>query len=444
MQLCSSGRAADSSNISERRALATGSWIIKKSNEKVIIFIHGLLGSEKTWINSNGAYWPSITAADERFSEYSVYQFSYRSTPLSGNYNVLDAAAALSETLKIEKITTFRRIIFVCHSLGGVLIRYHLVKSAILLYTKDTRFEILLVASPTLGSKYANYLISVLSILGFKQAACLATTQSNEWLANLDRDFTDLKESGKVEIRGKELMEDDSLFRPAVVSSLSAAKYFANPVKVPGSDHFSIAKPGDQEAFQHRVFREFVEEGERLAASKKRFNLEAEDNPRRPRIVFSNVGFANAYDATGLDATGREVFYPECLVIWGILRNIGEMPAVNCRTKIHYMFRAPDGGLPDFPPIDCSEDTPSVAAPAEDFQTSRIELVGERFDEFVRGDLKIFFNIGVSYNDPVRPEAQLLTETTLEISSNGHTFGTDMRRRQILSITPCGERNYVT
>jgi hypothetical protein len=91
----------------------------------------------------------------------------------------------------------------------------------------------------------------------------LRFAQSNAWLNDLDKEFQNLKESGRPRIRGKELVEDDfivlkGLFKRQVVEPFSGARYFGEPFKVPKSDHFSIAKPAGPQAVQHRLLERFI------------------------------------------------------------------------------------------------------------------------------------------------------------------------------------------
>jgi hypothetical protein len=87
--------------------------------------------------------------------------------------------------------------------------------------------------------------------------------RNNVWLLDLDKEFLNLKEGATLRMKGKELVEDKfvvlpKLFGKQVVEPFSGARYFGEPYKVPGSDHFSIAKPKDKEAIQHRLLRQFI------------------------------------------------------------------------------------------------------------------------------------------------------------------------------------------
>jgi len=80
---------------------------------------------------------------------------------------------------------------------------------------------------------------------------------------DLDRDFLTLKESGRLHLRGKELVEDQfiilpRLLRRQIVEPFSGARYFGDALKVANSNHFSIAKIPAQDAIQHKLLVEFI------------------------------------------------------------------------------------------------------------------------------------------------------------------------------------------
>jgi hypothetical protein len=122
-----------------------------------------------------------------------------------------------------------------------------------------------LVASPSLGSRDANIVAGLAHLTGNSQAEALQFSQKNVRLNELDQDFITLKESHRIRIVGKELVEDQAhkpkrwlgIFRQ-MVEPFSAARYFGEPYKVPWSDHSSIAKPIDATAIQHRQLIRFI------------------------------------------------------------------------------------------------------------------------------------------------------------------------------------------
>jgi len=266
-----------------------GDWVKRGSpTAPVVVFIHGVLSSgESCWRHESGAYWPSIIAADPEMSDLSVYVFTYRTGFFSGSYHLADAVDALKEHLALDGITGSAGIVFVCHSMGGIVARRYLVSRATELIERHVQVAIFLLASPSLGADYADWLKPLAKLLGHSQGDALRFARSNIWLADLDRDFLNLKEQGRLSIVGKELIEDRFIalrwfWRKKVVEPFSGARYFGEPYKVPESDHFSIAKIADEHAIQHRQLKRFVVEWRRTRITATTSSESAEQNPMNP------------------------------------------------------------------------------------------------------------------------------------------------------------------
>ncbi|MEH2511710.1 hypothetical protein V1291_003064 [Nitrobacteraceae bacterium AZCC 1564] len=82
---------------------------------------------------------------------------------------------------------------------------------------------------------------------------------------DLDAEFMTLKESGNLNISGRELIEDKALpvarwfgLRRQLVEPFAAARYFGEPLKIAESDHISIAKPCSAGALQYRLLKHFL------------------------------------------------------------------------------------------------------------------------------------------------------------------------------------------
>ncbi|MGX8011838.1 alpha/beta fold hydrolase [Mesorhizobium sp. ORM8.1] len=269
-----------------------GDWVKRGSpTSPVVVFIHGILSSgESCWRHASGAYWPDIVAKDPEMSDLGVYVFTYRTGFFSGSYRLADAVDALKEHLALDGITGSTRIVFVCHSMGGIIARRYLVSRATELIERHVQVAIFLLASPSLGADYADWLKPLAKFFGHSQGDALRFTRSNDWLADLDRDFLNLKEQGRLSIVGKELIEDRFivlrwLWRKQVVEPFSGARYFGEPYKVPESDHFSIAKIENEHAIQHRQLKRFVAEWGRAkisAATSSESVEQSRSNPVEP------------------------------------------------------------------------------------------------------------------------------------------------------------------
>ena len=243
-----------------------GEWLRNPEFGVAVVFIHGVLSSTETcWLHENGASWPALLLEDDSVASAGIYTFEYRTGLFSGTYRIGDAVDALKEQMRLDRLFECRTVLFVAHSMGGIVARKLVVERAEDFRSRDITVAIFLVASPSLGSRYANMLKTLAELVNHTQADALRFSQTNNWLMDLDREFLNLKEAGHVRIVGKELIEDrfvvlPGLIRSQVVEPFSGARYFGEPLKVPGSDHFTIAKPGSADSIQHRLLVRFVRE----------------------------------------------------------------------------------------------------------------------------------------------------------------------------------------
>jgi hypothetical protein len=231
------------------------------------VFVHGILSSGETAWGSPS--WPDLLAAERDLENVGVFVVTYQTGLRSRTYGIADVADYLREHLRLSKLLEKPRIVFVCHSMGGIVVRRFLVANQADLIAKQPSIGLFLVASPSLGSRDAN-MLSVLSfVLQHTQAAALRFSQANTSLDELHRDFRALLSSGRLSIEGRELIEDRpiavkrwlGLWRQ-VVEPFAAAQYFYKPgfepFKVPGSDHVSIVKPLYTGAIQHLMLKSFI------------------------------------------------------------------------------------------------------------------------------------------------------------------------------------------
>ncbi|HKQ13016.1 MAG TPA: tetratricopeptide repeat protein [Steroidobacteraceae bacterium] len=237
----------------------------KPGADTSVIFVHGILSSGETaWLNgTTGSSWPRLLVDDTAGDGYGVYVFTYQTDVFSGSYSLGDVVDALKEHLRLDRALDARRLIFVCHSMGGLAVRKYLVDRSSDLSEKGIAVGLYLVASPSLGSRYADWLSPLARLMGHAQAEALRFVSNNLWLADLDKNFKNLRDSGRLQIVGKELVEDKFVvvrrfLRTQVVAPFSGAVYFGEQFKVARSDHSSIAKPKDNGEIQHRLLLQFI------------------------------------------------------------------------------------------------------------------------------------------------------------------------------------------
>jgi pimeloyl-ACP methyl ester carboxylesterase len=241
-----------------------GNWIRESPDRGVVVFVHGLATDGRAcWTNKNGTYWPDLLAADTVIDGPGIYVFTYRSDAFRAGYHLADAVDALREHLWLDSVLPARHVIFVCHSMGGIVVRRLLVQRRSEFSHAGMPIGLFLLASPSLGSNYAEWFATLARVLGHPQLQTPRFSDDNTWLNDLDRDFVNLQASRRLRLLGKELIEDRLavvprwFWRKQIVRPVSGARHFGEPYKVANSDHGSIAKPADREDIQHRLLREF-------------------------------------------------------------------------------------------------------------------------------------------------------------------------------------------
>src|SRR5579872_3292428 len=97
--------------------------------DRVIVFVHGIYGDAKdTWTAPNGVYWPKLLLSDNAYNDSDVYVAGYDS-PYWGNKTTFEEIVTnLQNRLTSDGVWKHREVIFVCHSMGGLLVRRLLIE----------------------------------------------------------------------------------------------------------------------------------------------------------------------------------------------------------------------------------------------------------------------------------------------------------------------------
>lgn len=225
----------------------------------LLIFVHGILSSgEKCWEVDGRPSWPDIVGTDSTLTDWSIFVVSYHTAVNSGKYSISDAAIALWGELEHERAFNGRPLLFICHSMGGIVVRKMLMQHQGDI-SRHSTIGLLLVASPTNGSWWARALSIVPKLLGHSQALALRPAGSNEGLHELNIDFRYAVGRQHLRIVGAEILEHWLIwigkyvpcFRPVVYRQEGSGVFSSRPVTIPETTHFSITAPESALALQH-------------------------------------------------------------------------------------------------------------------------------------------------------------------------------------------------
>lgn len=98
---------------------------------RVIVFVHGVIGGPReTWTNgSTKEFFPDLVVKNRTFDDADVYVFGFPSRIRGSTLNIDQLSELLHQRLELTGITkNYENIIFVAHSMGGLIVREFLMK----------------------------------------------------------------------------------------------------------------------------------------------------------------------------------------------------------------------------------------------------------------------------------------------------------------------------
>lgn len=218
-----------------------------RSNSTVIVFVHGVLGdSIATWTNaSTKAYWPTLLVNDSTFNSANVYVFQYPSPTVGTAHSVNELAEVMRRRLEVDGVFEHRELIFLSHSMGGLVTRALLLKYRH--YASQVRLAYFL-STPTEGSPSA-----ALAALGSRnpQFKNMYPMRADNYLADLQRDWL----GARLPIRSFCAYEGRDTFGIRIVDQRSASNLCTEPLDPVLEDHIGIAKPASPDSDAYIAFK---------------------------------------------------------------------------------------------------------------------------------------------------------------------------------------------
>ncbi len=213
----------------------------KPGAERVVVFVHGVLGdARQTWTASNGAYWPDMLREDEAFADSDVFVYDYPTPLFAASYSIDELADNLRLLLdQYSVFDTHKQVVFICHSMGGLVVRAFLLK-----YQKDAYAShvpmMYFLATPTSGSEVAQLATLVKS--RNPQFHDLVKWRDDEYVGNLVRQWL----AAGFTIASHCAYEKQAVDGLTIVDPHSAVLLCNRPLDPMLRDHITIAKPVDE------------------------------------------------------------------------------------------------------------------------------------------------------------------------------------------------------
>jgi len=201
--------------------------------DTVIVFVHGVMGDAvSTWTSQNGAYWPKLLTEDATFDGTDIYAFSYP-TGFWATLSIDELAENMRADLTANKVSTYKKIIFVSHSMGGLVTRAYLLKN------KDaasrTSFAYFY-STPTTGSQIASL---VQYISSSQQIVKMKAMNAEDYLADVYRQWL----AAQFEFPSYCAYEKRATSGIIIVTMTSAAALCTRALVPIDTNHTDIVKP---------------------------------------------------------------------------------------------------------------------------------------------------------------------------------------------------------
>lgn len=221
-----------------------------RDGETLIVFVHGFRDDgESTWTNEDTkASWPDMLSEDGRFDTVDIVTFHYPSA-LTGqlDLSVSQIADQLDLLLKGQEYSHYSQIVFVAHSMGGLVVRNMLLKNRALAARVPM---IMFLATPTAGSALADY--STAFGLRRRQLSALQTLEKSNFLEDQDSQWRSWQESsGIFSFCAYETKPTSGVM---VVTQASAQSLCSGQTLPAPENHSGIAKPASMEHIVYKTF----------------------------------------------------------------------------------------------------------------------------------------------------------------------------------------------
>jgi tetratricopeptide (TPR) repeat protein len=235
-----------------------------------VVFVHGLGGHVyDTWRRGieNDTFWPVWLAWDvEGLAVYSLAYEAPVSNWLGTSMPLQDRAVNILETLLSEQGLASGPIVFVGHSLGGLVTKKILLDlqqqavrrpEAADLLGRVT--EIVFAATPHTGSAHASWL-DRLRFLAWPSSIARVLVANDPSLRDINVAYRGLADDRRSVLRHRIFYETRGTPGGMIVDEASADPGLPGDPPVPiDADHISIVKPPDRNALLYKRVRQFIE-----------------------------------------------------------------------------------------------------------------------------------------------------------------------------------------
>ena len=247
------------------KTIRLASWAGAGAPRANVVFVHGLGGhAYGTWRRGaeEAGFWPLWLAED--VPGLTVYTLAYEAAAtnwLGTAMPLQDRAVNLREGLLAVPALLEAPLVFICHSLGGLIVKQILLdlarqRAALLEHVAGVVF----LATPHGGSRQAT-LLDRLRLFAWPSAATQGLAANDAALRTINVAYRGLAEERRKTLRHLTFYEMRATAAGMIVDEGSADAGLSGRPPVPiDADHVAIAKPVDRDSLVYALTRAFVAE----------------------------------------------------------------------------------------------------------------------------------------------------------------------------------------
>jgi pimeloyl-ACP methyl ester carboxylesterase len=207
------------------------------SDKLLVVFVHGIFGTgSETWVNGKNDSLPALVAFDPKFgTALDVLVYQYETPMLNGAGKIPEVADGLSDYLDhLEVWKKYKGVIFVGHSMGGLIIRQLLIAHQ----ADATKVPLIyLYATPTNGAEIAEV---ASKISHNPQLQGMFPIEASTYLTSVYSNWTNAPTLSKIPTYcSYEGLQTSGIW----IVSQSSASALCNQARQQFADHIDIVKP---------------------------------------------------------------------------------------------------------------------------------------------------------------------------------------------------------
>ena len=247
---------------------------LDKSARATIVFVHGLAGhpfdtwrlKEKAAWGDDPTFWPHWLREDlERVNTYSLEYPADILTWTGNAMPLLYRARNVLEHMLVEPDALRPPVFFICHSLGGLVIK-QVIRQADAV--KNARPEaaaflksiggVIFMATPHAGASLATTVSYFRAILKVSSAVG-SLIEDDPTLIDLKQWYSDWADQHRVQCKHRVFRETQAFKGITAVAAGTADPGLVDTTIVPvDANHFSVCKPADRDALVYKSVRSFL------------------------------------------------------------------------------------------------------------------------------------------------------------------------------------------